>query len=175
MLSNKVGKATLFVPMLALVGVFALPLQASAECPLESSHAGHALLNIKVTDKDTPESKIFLETCKNPYTKMYVADPELAKAGRKQFNLYSCNACHGGQGEGLVAVSITDDKWVLSKHVTDKGLFENIAGGSDGGMPGWHQQVMGNPDLMSTDDILKAIGWIRMMYKGGTERPWLNE
>lgn len=175
MLRNKVGKALLFVSMLALAGMFAVPLQASAGCKLESSKAGNAPFEIQVTDKDTEESKTFLETCVNPYTKKYVADPEAAKAGKKKFALYSCIACHGGSGEGLVAQSVTDDRWVLAKHVTDKGMFESIAGGTDNGMPGWHTQIMGNADLMTTDEILKAIGWIRSMYKGGDDRPWLKE
>jgi len=175
MLSNKIGKSTLFVSMLALVGVCSLPLQASAECKLVSSHAGNAPLPITVTDKDTPEAKIFLETCKNPYTKIYAADPEAAKAGKKKFGLYSCIACHGGDAGGLVAKGLTQDKWAVAKNITDKGMFETIAAGTDNGMVGWHQQVLNNPDLVSTDEILKMIGWIRSMYKGGTERPWLNE
>ena len=40
-------------------------------------------------------------------------------------------------------------------------MFETIAGGSDAGMPAWHGQVAGNPELLSTDDILKIIGWLR--------------
>lgn len=175
MLRNKVGKALLFVSMLALAGMFAMPLQASAGCKFVSSHAGNAPFEIQVTEKDTDESKIFLETCVNPYTKKYAADPEAAIAGKKKFGLYSCPACHGGQGEGLVAVSLTDDKWQVANNIHDKGMFETISGGTDNGMVGWHSQIVGNADLATTDEILRMIGWIRLMYKGGADRPWLNE
>ena len=175
MLGNKIEKGALVFSMVALVGVCALPLQASAECQLLSSHAGNAPLPIKAVESDTPEAKSFLETCKNPYTKIYAADPAAALAGKKKFGLYSCIACHGGDAGGLVAKGLTQDKWALAKNTTDKGMFETIAAGTDNGMVGWHQQVLNNPDLVSTDEILKIIGWIRSMYKGGDDRPWLKE
>lgn len=168
-----VGKATLLVSMLALVGL--LPLQASAECKFESTKAGNAPLVIKPTDKDSPEAKEFLETCKNPYTKIYTADPEKAKAGKKLFGYYSCTQCHGANAGGQTGPSIIDDTWQYAKHQTDKGMFETIAGGSDAGMPTWHQQPANNPDLLSTDDILKIMGWLRISFKGkDTEKPWLK-
>lgn len=168
----KGNKVTLLVSMLAVVGL--MPLQASAECKFESTKAGNAPLIIKPTDKDTPEAKEFLETCKNPYTKIYAADPEKAKAGKKLFGYYSCTQCHGANAGGQTGPSIIDDRWQYPKHVTDKGMFETIAGGSDAGMPTWHQQPAENPDLLSTDDILKIMGWLRTMYKGGGDKPWLN-
>lgn len=173
MLGKKSVKVTLFVSMLTLVGL-ALPLQASAECKLVSTKDGSPL-PIKPVDTDTPEAKQFLETCINPYTKMYAADPEAAKAGKKKFGYYSCTQCHGPNAGGQVGPSIVDDRWQYAKHVTDKGMFETISGGSNGGMFAWHQQVSGNPELVPTDDILKIIGWLRTQYKGGGDTPWLNE
>lgn len=173
MLGNKAVKATFFVSMLALVGL-TMPLQASAECKLVSTKDGSPLA-IKPVETDTQEAKQFLATCVNPYTKKYAADAEAAKAGKKKFGFYSCTQCHGANAGGQVGPSITDDRWQYSKHVTDKGLFETIAGGSNGGMFAWHQQVAGNPELVPTDDILKIIGWLRTQYKGGGDTPWLNE
>jgi cytochrome c-L len=173
MLGKKSVKVTLFVSMLTLMGL-ALPLQASAECKLVSTKDGSPL-PIKPVDTDTPEAKQFLETCINPYTKMYAADPEAAKAGKKKFGYYSCTQCHGPNAGGQVGPSIVDDRWQYAKHVTDKGMFETISGGSNGGMFAWHQQVSGNPELVPTDDILKIIGWLRTQYKGGGDTPWLNE
>lgn len=172
MFGIKFGKATLLVSMLAVVGL--LPIQAVAGCDLVSTKAGNAPLNIKVTDKDTPEAKEFLETCINPYTKRFVADPEAAKAGKKLFGYYSCTQCHGGNAGGQTGPSITDDTWQYAKHVTDKGMFETIAGGTDAGMPTWHGQLAGNDELLKTDEILKIMGWLRSMYKGGGEKPWLK-
>lgn len=159
--------------MLAILGM--MPLQASAECKFVSTKAGNAPFVIKPTDSDSPEAKQFLETCINPYTKMFAADPEKAKEGKKRFGFWSCTQCHGGNAGGQTGPSIIDDTWQYSKHVTDKGMFETIAGGSDAGMPAWHQQVAGNPELVSTDDILKIIGWLRASYKGkDLEKPWLK-
>jgi cytochrome c-L len=171
MLGNKVVKSAIFVSMLAFAGL-GYSLQANAACDLVSTKDGSPL-PIKETPEDTPEAKEFLETCINPYTKRFAVDKEAAKAGKKKFGLYSCTQCHGPNAGGQVGPSITDDRWQYAKHVTDKGLFETISGGSNGGMFAWHQQL-GNPDNPSTDDILKIIGWLRSEYKGGDDRPWLK-
>lgn len=173
MLGNKVVKMTLLASMLAFGGL-TLSLQANAECKLVSTKDGSPL-NIKPVDSDTPEAKSFLETCVNPYTKLYADNPDQAKAGKKKFGFWSCTQCHGANAGGQTGPSITDDNWQYAKHVTDKGMFETIAGGSNAGMPTWHQQVAGNPELLPTDDILKIIGWLRLEYKGGGDKPWLNE
>ena len=172
MLGNKAVKAALMVTLVALSGL--LPLQASAECKFVSTKDGSPLV-IKAVDSDTPEAKEFLATCVNPYTKKYAANKELANAGKKKFGYWSCTQCHGGNAGGQTGPSITDATWQYSKHVTDKGMFETIAGGSNGGMPTWHAQPAGNPELLNTDEILKIIGWLRVEYKGGGETPWLNE
>ena len=138
MLGRKL-KSTLLISMLAMMGM-AIPLQASAECKLVSTKDGSAL-PIKPVASDTPEAKEFLENCINPYTKKFAADKEAAKAGKKRFGYWSCTQCHGPNGDGQVAVSITDDRWQYAKHVTDKGMFETIAGGTNGGMFAWLQQV----------------------------------
>lgn len=131
-------------------------------------------LPIKEVASDTPQAKEFLKTCINPYTKLYAADAEAAKEGKKKFGYYSCTQCHGPNGDGQVAVAITDERWQYAKHTTDKGMFETIAGGSNGGMFAWHQQIANNPELLPTDDILKIIGWLRTQYKGGGDKPWLD-
>ena len=82
MLGKTAMKATLTISMLALVGL-TMPSLAMAECKLVSTKDNSAL-PIKATDKDTPEAKQFLETCINPYTKLYANDPEKAKAGKKK-------------------------------------------------------------------------------------------
>jgi cytochrome c-L len=171
MLGNKVAKFALVMAMMSLLGI---ATQANAECKFVSTKDGSPLV-IKPLDTDTPEAKEFLETCKNPYTKRYVADAEAAKAGKKKFGFWSCTQCHGGNAGGQTGPSITDANWQYAKHITDKGMFETIAGGSNAGMPTWHAQIAGNPELLPTDDILKIIGWLRAMYAGGGEKPWLND
>lgn len=171
MLGNKVAKFALVLTTMSLLGFAS---QASAECKFVSTKDGSPLV-IKAVDTDTPEAKEFLETCKNPYTKRFVSDAEAAKAGKKKFGFWSCTQCHGGNAGGQTGPSITDANWQYSKHISDKGMFETIAGGSNAGMPVWHAQVAGNPELLPTDDILKIIGWLRSMYAGGGDKPWLND
>jgi cytochrome c-L len=172
MLGNKALKSTLFVGMLTLAGL-TLSFQASAACDLVSTKDGSPL-GVKVVDTDTPQAKEFLATCVNPYTKAFAKDPEAAKAGKKKFGFYSCTQCHGPNGGGQVGPNITDSTWQYAKHITDKGMFETIAGGSNGGMFAWHNQL-GNPENLATDDILKIEAWLRTQYRGGGDTPWLNE
>jgi cytochrome c-L len=175
MVSKKSGKARLILSVLALGCAMVVSGSASAECKFQTTKAGNGPLIIKPTDKDTPEAKVFLETCVNPYTKLAAADPEQAKKGKKKFGYYSCTQCHGGNAGGQTGPSITDDTWQYAKHQTDKGMFESIAGGTDAGMPAWHQQPSENPELLSTDEILVIIGWLRSMYAGNGAKPWLEE
>lgn len=160
--------------------------KAGAGCNLVSTKDGSPL-NIKVVDTDTPEAKQFLETCVNPYTKIYMADEEAAKKGRREYNYNNCTGCHGGKLEGVMAPSLRKDggtgafdtKWVYAKNETDKGMFETIAGGTPGTSGGvmfiWHNQLEGKTgDGLTTDQILKVIAYIRTQYKGDGEKKWLN-
>jgi cytochrome c-L len=172
MFGKQVVKATLLASMLAMLGTFAL--QANAECKFVATQ-DNAPFVIKPVEGDTPEAKEFLATCVNPYTKKFAADPEAAKAGKKKFGFWSCTQCHGGNAGGQTGPSIIDDTWQYAKHVTDKGMFETIAHGTNAGMPAWHAQPANNPELLGTDEILRIIGWLRASYAGKGEKPWLNE
>ena len=158
----------------------------SGGCKLVSTKDGSPL-NIKVVDTDTPEAKQFLETCINPYTKIYLADEEAAKKGKREYNYNNCTGCHGGKLEGVMAPSLNkqggtgafDTKWVYAKNSTDKGMFESIAGGTPGTSGGvmfvWHNQLEGHTgDGLTTDQILRAIAYIRTQYKGDGTKDWLK-
>jgi len=160
---------------------------ASSESCSFISTKDNSPLAIKVVATDTPESKEFLATCINPYTKKYAADPEAAKVGKKVLSYNGCTGCHGGNLGGLMAPSLVknggtgafDTKWVYEKNGTDKGMFETIAGGTPGTSGGtmliWHNQLPGKTgDGLSTDDILKAIAYIRTVYKGDGEKTWMK-
>ena len=144
---------------------------------------------IKAVDTDTPEAKEFLKTCINPYTKIYMADAEAAKKGKREYNYNNCTGCHGGKLEGIMAPSLSkntsggqgayDQKWVYAANSTDKGMFETIAGGTPGTSGGamfvWHNQIEGKTgDGLSTDQILKAIAYIRTQYKGDGAKDWVK-
>jgi cytochrome c-L len=167
------------------------PAGASAEATAASSGDGacnfistkdDSPLLIKAVATDTPEAKQFIETCINPYTKLYAKDAEAAKAGKKQYAFQGCSGCHGGNANGLMGPSIIDAQWEYTKHNTDKGMFETIAGGTlgkgataRGSMLTWHNQLPGHSgDGVDTDTILKIIGWMRTQYTGGGETPWMN-
>ncbi len=185
MFGNKALKSTLFISMLTLAGL-TLSLQANAACDLVSTK-DNSPLKIKVADTDSADAKTFLATCKNPYTAKYAADAEAAKAGRKVMTLNGCTGCHGGNLGGLMAPSLVknggtgafDTKWVYAKDATDKGMFETIAmgtpGTSGGVMSTWHAQLDNHVgDGLSTDEILKAVAYIRTVYKGDGEKTWLK-
>ena len=154
---------------------------ATGTCNLVSTKDDSPLA-IKVTATDTPEAKEFLATCINPYTKLYAKDAEAAKAGHKQYNFQGCSGCHGGNANGLMGPSIIDAQWEYPKHNTDKGMFETIAGGTNGkgstargSMLTWHNQLPGHTgDGLDTDTILKIMAWLRTQYTGGGATPWLN-
>lgn len=144
-------------------------------------------LAIKAVATDTPEAKEFLATCINPYTKKYATDAEAAKVGKKVLSYNGCTGCHGGNLGGLMAPSLVknggtgafDTKWVYEKNATDKGMFETIAAGTPGTSGGtmliWHNQLPGKTgDGLSTDDILKAIAYIRTVYQGDGEKTWMK-
>ena len=154
---------------------------SGASCALVSTK-DNSPLAIKVVATDTPEAKQFLETCINPYTKLYAKDAEAAKAGKKAYAYQGCSGCHGGNANGLMGPSIIDAQWEYTKHTSDKGMFETIAGGTEGkgatargSMLTWHNQLPGHSgDGVDTDTILKIIGWMRTQYTGGGETPWVD-
>ncbi|PKO53166.1 MAG: cytochrome C [Betaproteobacteria bacterium HGW-Betaproteobacteria-20] len=186
MLGFKSIKAALLISMLGFAGLTATT-QAAAACSFVSTKDGSPLA-IKATGTDTPQAKEFLETCINPYTKAYAADPTLIKkGGKKLFGYNGCSGCHGGKLEGVMAPSLSkfggqgafDTKWVYAKNATDKGMFETISGGtpgtSGGVMATWHVTLADHVgDGLSTDDILQIIAYIRSEYKGDGEKTWLK-
>jgi cytochrome c-L len=186
MLSKKALKSTLFVSLLTIAGM-AISFQANAACEFISTKDGSPLV-IEASDTDSAEAKAFLETCKNPYNKIFVADEKAAKKqGRRVYTYNGCSGCHGGKLEGIMAPSLRkdggqgafDSKWAYGKNATDKGMFETIAGGSAGQaggvMAAWHVSVPDHiSDGLSTDDILKAMAYIRTQYHGDGEKKWLN-
>ena len=172
--------------MVLAVAILGLSGSALADCKFTSTKDGSPVA-ISAVESDTAEAREFLATCINPYTKKFESDPEAAKAGRKIMTYNGCTGCHGGNLGGLMAPSLVklggtgayDTKWVYAKNATDKGMFETIANGTPGTSGGnmyiWHNQLEGHTgDGLSTDEILKAIAYIRTVYKGTEEKTWLK-
>jgi cytochrome c-L len=188
MISKNLGQARLILSTLVMSGAMVFSGSVAAECKLVST-VDNSPLAIKAAADDTPQVKEFLDTCVNPYTKAFAKDPAAAKAGRKVYTFNNCMGCHGGKLEGIMAPSLSkntvggqgafDQKWVYAKNATDKGMFESIAGGTPGASGGtmfvWHKQLPNHTgDGLSTDDILKAVAYIRTEYKGDGEKVWMK-
>ena len=109
---------------------------------------------------NTPAAKEFLSTGKN----VYIGNDEAIKTGKRKYNLYSCSQCHGGQAKGQVGPGLTGPNFKYDKNVTNKGMFETIWNGTNGGMgaKGVGLMVPGdNTEGLTPDDILRIQAWIR--------------
>jgi len=109
---------------------------------------------------DTPAAKEFLATGKNPY----VGNEEQIKKGKRIFGLYSCTQCHGPEAGGQVGPGLVGPTFKYPKNATNKGMFETIWHGTNGGMGAKGLGLMNpsNPeDGVKPDEILQVIAWIR--------------
>lgn len=118
-------------------------------------------IDIDIKMFDTPAAKEFLSTGKNPY----IGNEEAIKEGKKKFNLFSCVACHGGHGEGAVGPGLTGENFRYAKNATNKGMFETIWHGTDGGMGAKGFGLMSPDDGLKPDEVLKVIAFIRSNAK----------
>ena len=157
MFGNKTFKSTLLVSVFALAGL--VSVNANADIQLVATQDG-APLNIKPELFNTPAAKEFLATGKN----IYVGDADAIKAGKKKYNLYSCTACHGGRAEGAVAPGLIGPGFKYAKNATNKGMFETIWHGTNGGMGAKGLGLMLPEDPtegLNVDDMLKVIAFVR--------------
>ena len=105
----------------------------------------------------TDAEKEFLATGKN----IYVGDAEAVKTGKKRYNLWSCTQCHGPTAKGQVGPGLTGPKYNYAKDVTNKGMFETIWAGTNGGMGGKGYGIMAADDGLTVDELLKIIAVVR--------------
>jgi len=111
---------------------------------------------------DTPEAKEFLATGKNPY----IGNAEAIAKGKKVFQLYSCTQCHGPEAKGQVGPGLTGPNYKYPKNATDKGMFETVWHGTNGGMGAKGVGLMDATDPkngITPDELLKIIAWVRSM------------
>lgn len=122
---------------------------------------------IDATLFDTPEAKEFLATGKNPY----IGNEEAITRGQKVYQLYSCTQCHGPDAKGQVGPGLVGPDFKYPKDATNKGMFETIWHGTNGGMGGKGIGIMDPTDPkngISPDEMLKVIAWIRSVSSGIT-------
>jgi len=119
-----------------------------------------APINIDPKLFDTPAAKEFLATGKNPY----VGNADAIAKGKKIFQLYSCTQCHGPEAGGQVGPSLQGPDFRYPKDATNKGMFETIWHGTNGGMGAKGKGLMDPSDPtsgLSPDETLQVIAWIR--------------
>ena len=109
----------------------------------------------------TDAEKEFLATGKN----IYVGDAEAIKMGKKRYNLWSCTQCHGPTAKGQVGPGLTGPKYNYAKDTTNKGMFETIWSGTNGGMGGKGYGIMAADDGVTVDELLKIIAFVRSNSK----------
>lgn len=117
-------------------------------------------LTIKPELFDTAQAKEFMTTGKNPY----VGNAEAIEKGKKLFQLYSCTQCHGPDAKGQVGPNLTGPDYRYPKDATNKGMFETIWHGTNGGMGAKGKGLMDPSDPnngLTVDETLKIIAWIR--------------
>lgn len=67
----------------------------------------------------------------------------------------------GGKAEGAVGPSLQGPNFRYAKDATNKGMFETIWHGTDGGMGAKGYGLMAPDDGLSPDDVLKVIAYVR--------------
>ena len=109
---------------------------------------------------DTPAAKEFLATGKN----LYIGNTEAIAKGKKVFGMYSCTQCHGPEAKGQVGPGLVGPTFKYPKDATNKGMFETVWHGTNGGMGAKGIGLMDATDPkngITPDELLKVIAWIR--------------
>jgi len=115
---------------------------------------------IKAELFDTPAAKEFMTSGKNPY----VGNADAIAKGKKVYQLYSCSQCHGPDGGGQVGPSLHGPDFRYPKDATNKGMFETVWHGTNGGMGAKGKGLMDPTDPangITPDELLQVIAWIR--------------
>lgn len=121
-------------------------------------------IEIKPELFDTPAAKEFMTTGKDPY----VGKQEAIDKGKKLFQMYSCTQCHGGDAQGQTGPSLHGPDFHYAKNATNKGMFETIWHGTNGGMGAKGKGLMDPTDPnngLTPDEALQIIAWVRSHSK----------
>ena len=117
-------------------------------------------LEIKTTLFDTTQAKEFRLTGKN----LYIGNADAIAQGKKLFQMYSCTQCHGGDAQGQTGPSLHGPDFHYAKNATNKGMFETIWNGTNGGMGAKGKGLMDPTDPtngLKPDEVLQIQAWIR--------------
>lgn len=158
---------------LVMVSVLALAVFAgcSGQSDSGSATSGSAMiafvktqdgspLEIKAELFDTAQAKEFSTTGKNTY----IGNADAIAQGKKLFQMYSCTQCHGGDAGGQTGPSLHGPDFRYAKDATNKGMFETIWHGTNGGMGAKGKGLMDPTDPsngLKPDEVLQIQAWIR--------------
>ena len=151
MFSKKVVVSTLLAALIGVSGA------VNAQIKLVKTTDGSEITFPEKAFAGTDAEKEFLATGKN----IYVGDAEAIKTGKKRYNLWSCTQCHGPTAKGQVGPGLTGPKYNYAKDQTNKGMFETIWAGTNGGMGGKGFGIMAADDGVTVDELLKIIAFVR--------------
>jgi len=146
-------------PILFVIPLLVFSGYSFAEQNFVDTKTGQAL-KVDAGMFNTEQSKKFYSSGQNPYN----GNAEAIASGKKLYQSYSCAQCHGGQAQGQTAGGLTGPRFNHSKSATDKGMFEIIWAGTNGGMSGKGKGVMdpaNHSNGLSPDETLKVMAWIR--------------
>jgi cytochrome c-L len=166
MLAKNILVSTLLASLIGFSGV------ANAQIKLIKTTDGSEikLTNPKVFGDTVKKDNVktaaeieFLKTGKN----IYIGDATAIKRGKKRFGMWSCTQCHGPTAGGQVGPGLLGPTFRYPKDATNKGMFETVWAGSNGGMGGKGFGIMTADDGMTVDELLKTIAWVRAQSSTG--------
>jgi cytochrome c-L len=171
--NKKIVRERIMQTKLVMVSVLALAVFAgcSGQSNSGSATSGSAMiafvktqdgspLEIKAELFDTAQAKKFSNTGKNPY----IGNADAIAQGKKLFQMYSCTQCHGGDAGGQTGPSLHGPDFRYAKDATNKGMFETIWHGTNGGMGAKGKGLMDPTDPsngLKPDEVLQIQAWIR--------------
>ena len=158
-MKDRIVTGVIVIVLLVLIGVLLNSNKAKADSHIEFNKTtdGSKIEFPKEALVGTDAEKEFLATGKN----IYVGDAEAIKMGKKRYNLWSCAQCHGPTAKGQVGPGLTGPKYNYAKDTTNKGMFETIWAGTNGGMGGKGYGIMTADDGLTVDELLKIIAFVR--------------
>ncbi|NQW34212.1 MAG: c-type cytochrome [Methylophilales bacterium] len=157
MLARNILVSTLLASLIGFTGV------VSAQIKLIKTTDGSEFTIPADGLKGTPAEAEFFKTGKN----IYIGDAKAIAYGKKRFGLWSCTQCHGPTAGGQVGPGLLGPTFRYPKDATNKGMFETVWAGSNGGMGGKGLGIMSADDGMNADELLQTIAWIRAQSTTG--------
>jgi cytochrome c oxidase cbb3-type subunit III len=147
---------------IAVVGATILLSLAFVSCTEQRYHVfrgspaeGQIMEGVRTTELQpglpTPPREV-----QNPHE----SDPRNIMEGKRLYEWYNCNGCHGNRGGGSIGPPFMDDDWIYGGD--NAAVFASIVEGRPQGMPAYGGRL---PDVQ----VWQLVSYVR--YLAGRERP----